>query len=384
MIRSKKYLRGFAALAGVAALTLSACGTSGGDDDNGDSNGTAACGLKLTYFGALTGPAAALGINAANGADLAVDEYNKEHEDCKVTLEKVDSQSDPKQATGLATNVIADAKVVGVVGPLFSGESEAADPIFDEAGLPLISASATRPSLSEQGWKVFHRVLGSDATQGPEVTTLLKEVAQIDEVFVVEDDSPYGKGLSETVRGDMGDGVVGRESIKTGETDFSGVINSIQAKKPKSVFFSGYYPEGGPFVKQLRAAGYEGVVVTADGVKDPEFIKLAGADAAEGTLITCPCVPGENLEEFNDAYVAKFDVAPGTYSPEAYDAANIFLAGIESGISERDKMLEFVNDFDEDGITKHITFTDKGEVEEIPIWGYKVEGGKIVPIKQLN
>lgn len=384
MIRSKKYLRGFAALAGVAALTLSACGTSGGDDDNGSSDTKAACDLKLTFFGALTGPAAALGINAANGAELAVEEYNKDHADCKVSLDKVDSQSDPKQATGLATNVIADAKVVGVVGPLFSGESEAADPIFDEAGLPLISASATRPSLSEQGWKVFHRVLGNDASQGPEVTTLLKEVAQIEEVFVVEDDSPYGKGLSETVRADMSDGVVGRESVKTGETDFSGVINSIQAKKPKSVFFSGYYPEGGPFVKQLRAAGYKGVVVTADGVKDPEFIKLAGAAAAEGTLITCPCVPGENLEAFNDAYVAKFNVAPGTYSPEAYDAANIFLAGIDSGISERDKMLEFVDNYDADGITKRISFTDTGEVEEIPIWGYKVEGGNIVPIKQLN
>jgi branched-chain amino acid transport system substrate-binding protein len=384
MIRSKKSLRALAALAGVAALTLSACGTTGGDDDKKGSDAKAACDQKLTYFGALTGPAAALGINAANGADLAIEQYNKEHADCKVIFEKVDSQSDPKQATGLAANVIGDKKVIGVIGPLFSGESEAADPVFDKAGLPLISASATRPSLSEQGWKVFHRVLGNDATQGPQVTTLLKEVANISEVFVVEDDSPYGKGLSATVQGDMGDGVVGVESVKTGETDFSGVINTIQAKKPASVFFSGYYPEGGPFVKQLRAAGYTGTVVTADGVKDPEFIKLAGAQAAEGTLITCPCVPGEKLTEFNDAYVAKFKVAPGTYSPEAYDAANIFLAGIESGISDRAEMLDFVNDYDEDALTKHIKFDDKGEVTEIPIWGYKVEGGNIVPIKQLN
>ncbi len=388
MIHSNKFLRGSAALAGVFALTLTACGTTGGEDNNSDSsdNSTSAgpaCGLTLDYFGALTGGAAALGINAANGAELAVEEYNKDHADCKVAFKKIDSQSDAKQAPGLAAKVAGDTKVIGVVGPLFSGESFAADPVFDKEGVPLISASATNPDLSTKGWKVFHRVLGNDATQGPEVTTLLKTVANLDEVYIVEDDSPYGKGLSKTVQGDMGDGVVGVDAVKTGETDFSGVVNTIVAKKPASVFFSGYYPEAGPFVKQLRAGGYSGVVVTADGVKDPEFVKLAGA-AADGTLITCPCVPGENLTEFNDAYVAKFKVAPGTYSPEAFDAANIFLQGIESGIDTREEMNVFVDEYDEDGITKHIKFDENGEPTEIPIWGYKVDGGKIVPIEQLN
>lgn len=385
MIRSKKSLRALAALAGVAALTLSACGTTGGDEDKKDSNASGpACGVEIDFFGAQTGPAAALGINASNGAQLAVDQYNEKHADCKVTYKKIDSQSDAKQATTLAKTVIANKKVIGVQGPLFSGESEAADPIFDQAGMPLISASATKPSLSENGWKVFHRVLGNDATQGPEVSNLLKDVGGVDTAYVVEDDSPYGKGLSEQFQKDLGDGILGVDAVKTGETDFSGVINSINAKKPPAVFYSGYYPEAGPFVKQLKASGFTGVVVTADGVKDPEFIKLAGKDAAEGTLITCPCVPGENIKEFNDAYQAKFNVAPGTYSAEAYDAMNIFLAGIESGIDNRADMLEFVNNYDEDGITKHLKFTETGEPTEIPVWGYKVENGEIVPIKQLN
>jgi branched-chain amino acid transport system substrate-binding protein len=366
-------------LAALAAVGLSSCSTT--KDDTADSG----CDAKVVYFGALTGGAAALGINAANGAELAVEQYNKEQSkaDC-VDFEKIDSQSDPKQAPGLAAKVIKDKKVLGVMGPLFSGESEAADPVFDKAGLPIISASATKPTLSESGWKVFHRVLGNDATQGPMVSVLIKEVAKVDNVFIVEDDSAYGKGLSEQVQKDMRNGVVGVEGVKTGETNFSGVINSITAKKPKSVFFSGYYPEAGPFVKQLRAAGYKGVVVTADGVKDPEFIKLSGADAAEGTLITCPCVPGENLKAFNAAYVEKFDTAPGTYSPEAYDAMNIFLDGIKSGVKDRAGMLKFVNEFDGDGITKHLKFDAKGEPTEIPVWGYRVEGGQIVPIKLLN
>lgn len=385
MIRSKKSLRALAALAGVAALALSACGTTGGEDTKKNSTSSGpACNVEIDFFGAQTGGAAALGINASNGAALALEQYNAKHADCKVGFQKIDSQSDPKQAPNLAKTVIANKKVIGVQGPLFSGESFVADPLFDAAGMPIISASATNPDLSTKGWKVFHRVLGNDATQGPEVSTLLKEVASVDKAYVVEDDSPYGKGLSAQFQKDMGAGIVGKDAVKTGDTDFSGVVNSIVDKKPPAVFYSGYYPEAGPFVKQLKAAGFKGVVVTADGVKDPEFIKLAGKDAAEGTLITCPCVPGQNIKAFNDAYQAKYNVAPGTYSAEAYDAMNIFLAGIESGIDNRADMLAFVNSYDKDGITKHLKFTETGEPTEIPVWGYKVQNGEIVPIKRLN
>ena len=386
MIRSKNSLRALAALAGVAALTLSACGTTGGNSDNNKKSSSSgpACNVEIDFFGAQTGPAAALGINASNGSQLAIDQYNDKHANCKVAYKKIDSQSDPKQAPNLAKTVISNKKVIGVQGPLFSGESAVADPLFDAAGMPIISASATNPDLSTKGWKVFHRVLGNDATQGPEVSTLLKEVAKVDKAYVVEDDSPYGKGLSAQFQKDMGNGIVGKDAVKTGDTDFSGVVNSIIDKKPPAVFYSGYYPEAGPFVKQLKAAGFKGVVVTADGVKDPEFIKLAGKDAAEGTLITCPCVPGVNIAAFNDAYQKKFNVAPGTYSAEAYDAMNIFLQGIESGIDNRADMLNWVNSYDKDGITKHLKFTETGEPTEIPVWGYKVSGGEIVPIKRLN
>ena len=165
MIRSKKSLRAFAALAGVAALTLSACGTTGGDNNKKDSSSSGpACNVEIDFFGAQTGGAAALGINASNGAELAVEQYNAKHTDCKVGFQKIDSQSDPKQAPNLAKTVIANKKVIGVQGPLFSGESFVADPLFDAAGLPIISASATNPDLSTKGWKVFHRVLGNDAT----------------------------------------------------------------------------------------------------------------------------------------------------------------------------------------------------------------------------
>ena len=60
----------------------------------------------------------------------------------------MDSQGDAGQATSLATKLISDKTVLGVVGPGFSGETEATGPAFSQAGLVTVSPSATDPSLS--------------------------------------------------------------------------------------------------------------------------------------------------------------------------------------------------------------------------------------------
>ncbi len=140
----------FAVPLAVAALALGACGTKGGETPSP----AAAEGLprplpatyKIGMFGPLTGPNANLGIYIQNGVNLALDDYNKTHADCKVTLENYDSQGDPTQAPALAKKAIDDKKVVGIVGPAFSGESKAADPAFNEAGLVTITPSATARS----------------------------------------------------------------------------------------------------------------------------------------------------------------------------------------------------------------------------------------------
>ena len=110
----------------------------------------AACDQKIGMFGALTGPNANLGIYIQNGVNLALDDYNKKNPNCKVALENYDSQGDPDQAPALAKKAIDDKKIVGIVGPAFSGESKAADPAFAEAGLVHITPSATNPKLADE------------------------------------------------------------------------------------------------------------------------------------------------------------------------------------------------------------------------------------------
>ena len=110
------------AIATAAALVLSACGST---DDVPAATGddTAVCDLKLAFLGPLTGPAANLGLNMTGGIKVALDEYNAENADCPVTVEEFDSQGDPEKATPLASEIVQDSKVIGLVGPAFSGET---------------------------------------------------------------------------------------------------------------------------------------------------------------------------------------------------------------------------------------------------------------------
>jgi branched-chain amino acid transport system substrate-binding protein len=341
-------------------------------------------GIKLAFFGALTGDAANLGINIKKGAQLKIDEFNTANPGCQVELVELDSQGSPDQAPALAKSAIDDAGVVGIIGPAFSGESEAANPLFEEAGLPIITPSATRPTLSENGWTIFHRMLASDALQGPAAAQYISETIGSTQVFVVDDATPYGLGLADIVRENLGDAVIGNDQVQEGQTDFAATVTKVKDSGADTVFYGGYYAEAGLFVKQLRDAGVEAAFVAGDGVKDPGFIEAAGAEAAEGAIVTCPCGPPEDFVEFFAAYEAKFGEAPQTYGAEAYDAATAFLALIADGAVTREAILAGLATLDIPGVTKQIKWDEVGEVADTTVYAYRVEAGVIVgagPIK---
>jgi branched-chain amino acid transport system substrate-binding protein len=177
--------------------------------------------------------------------------------------------------------------------------------------------------------------------------------------------------------------VVGSDAIQQKQTDFSGTVTKVTASKAPAVFFGGYYAEAALLVKQLRAAGYTGTFVAADGVKDDGFIKAAGA-AAEGAIVTCPCLPPDQAPEFATAFKKAYNSDPATYSAEAFDAANVFLAAIAAGKTASADMTSFIGSYDQKGVTKQVKFDAKGEPANVSVWAYKVTGGKIVPDQEIK
>jgi branched-chain amino acid transport system substrate-binding protein len=120
-----------------------------------------------------------------------------------------------------------------------------------------------------------------------------------------------------------------------------------------------------------------------DGDKDNQYVVQAGAANAEGTLFSCPCADATvdpKAADFAKAYKAMFNADPGTYSPEAYDAANSVISVLKSlgANATRKQVADAYKTVDFQGLTKEIKFTPNGEVAGTTIFIYQVKAGKIV------
>lgn len=371
MIRFSKPARALAVVA-VAGLALSACGSDDSDStpsaaaSSGGSEASAFCGQNIAFLGALTGDAGALGQNMVNGIELALKEHNDATPDCQVNLKQFDSQGSPDNAPGLATQIVNDDSIFGLVGPGFSGESLATGKTFFESGLPSISPSATNVTITQQGWTTWHRVIGNDDAQGTADANYLTGSVGASKVFVIDDGQDYSKGLAGKVKEVLGDALVGDDQISVGDTNMSAVVQAVKSAGADAVFYGGYYTEAGLLAKQLRQGGFEGTFMSGDGSQDPAFVKVAGADAAEGAVLSAPAAPAP----------ADFG-ATGLYATQAYDATNIFLAAVDAGISDPQALNEFIGSYTGDGVSGPIAFDENGDITESKIYAYFVKDGEL-------
>ena len=111
-----------------------------------------------------------------------------------------------------------------------------------------------------------------------------------------------GLGLATAVRDTLGDVADSgcNISVKKGDKDFSAAVTQVKGVSPDAVFYGGYYSEAAPLVQQLKDGGFKGTFVSADGTKDPEFVKQAG-EASKDAILSCPCGPatGAFADEYN-------------------------------------------------------------------------------------
>lgn len=340
-------------------------------DPAGD--GTATCdGVAIALAGALTGPNAALGLNILYGAQLAVDAHNTANPDCQVELKQFDTEGDPQKATQVAPQIVGDASVIGLLGPAFSGETKATGAIFAQAGLLSLTASATNPDLTANGWSTFFRGLANDAVQGPAVANYMVNTLGYEKVCVVQDNTDYGVGLAEQINAALADASDPNcaAEVKAGDKDFSATVQLVNGSDADAIFYAGYYSEAAPLVQQLRDGGVDLPFVSADGTNDPQFVAQAGS-SSEGTVLSCPCGPAP--DDFAAAYEEAAGQAPGVYSTEGYDLATIILSGIDSGITDRAALVDYVRDYSGDGLARTYSWDAAGELTSALVWIYTVQ-----------
>ncbi|MEV0899397.1 branched-chain amino acid ABC transporter substrate-binding protein [Actinoplanes sp. NPDC049802] len=369
---------------GIAAAMLAAAGCQ--DAGSGDSNTAAAeCGGKIAIFGAFSGDNAGLVIPSLNGAKLAIKQHNAANANCQIELKEFDTQGDPAQATPIANQVAGDQSFLGVIGGHFSGESDATMPVYEAAGLAMVSPSATRTDLTAKGNKSFFRVVGNDGTQAGAVSTYLKS-QNAAKVFMIDDGSAYGAGITAELEKNLGAALAGKEKIQEKQAQFEATISKIKNAQADFVFYGGYTREAAPLVRQMRAAGVTAKFVGPDGLYDPAFPQGA-QKGAEGAIITCPCLPASKAGgTFSADFEKEYGIAPGSYGAEGFDGATIYIDAFKAGKKTRADILAFVKAYDKQGVSKYIKFAENGDVDpsKVVIWSYQVKGITFEPLQELK
>ena len=372
------------AISAAALLALTACsssskkststGSAGGLGATTSSGAAAAQTYTIGFIGALSGPNAQLGINERNGATLAIDQANSSGKyKFKVKLDPQDSEGDPAKAPAAATALITNPAVIAVIGPAFSGESKAVNPSFCGATppVPTVTASASNAQLQDQGNKCWHRIIPNDNVEGSQGADWLARTGA-KKVYVLSDLSTYGAGVSATMASELakkGVKVVkgGVDGVST--KNYGPIAQTIAASGADAIFYGGYDAAAALLAKALQSAGFKGRTVTGNGGKDSIFTKNAGT-AGNGWYFTCGCqdaTTAPSAKAFTAAYTTMFKTPPSTYSPEAYDAANLLMDSISkasaSGPATRATVLTALNAEDFQGITTTIKFAPNGEVQ---------------------
>lgn len=271
--------RGSIALVTAAAL-LTGCSASSASSGHGQGAArpaAVACagsvGVMAPYGGSSQRDAVQM-----NWARVALDQFNSDHgTSFTITPENVDfSETD---AVDAARRLAADPRVIGVVGPTTSVAVAAAAPVLDEAGLAYVSQSATRTSLTDGSHPGFHRVVASDAVQGPTIAGFVAERLKGEEVLVVGDPEAYSVGLSEAIRSRLRhEGV----SVRAATIDLEGgdpapAVSEMTPKTDVVVLALLQPTDAKHVVSAITDDGYHPTFVASDAMFDLSTFNVPGA-----------------------------------------------------------------------------------------------------------
>jgi branched-chain amino acid transport system substrate-binding protein len=328
--------------------------------------------IKIGLLAPLTGFAAADGLSVSNSVKLAVDQVNEKGGllGKKVELIVEDDAAQAKEAVGLARKLVQRDGVVAVVGGSYSMPSRAVAPLFQEFGIPFVAGYAVHPDITVAGDFCFRNgFLGTVEGRGAGVVAV--DMLQAKTVGLLTMDNDFGRTLADGFREYVvakGAKVVFDQIYPLGEKDFSAYLTSIKDADPDVVLASGYYAEAAGIVKQAYEMGLRSQILGEEGYDSPKFIELAGAEAAEGTIIVTNLDrddPRPVVQEFISEYRKRYGMEPDMVGASNYDAFMIIADAIRrAGTTDPEQVRDAIaatSDFD--GVTGIITgFTEIGEV----------------------
>lgn len=351
-------------------------------------------GLTIGAAGPFTGAAAAPGMEIFNSMKVAIDKVNAAGgiQGVKVKLVMGDDVADAAQGVNVAEKFCADKTLYGVVGPPMSNVAQATLRSYGECGLVCITSAASKPDLTEKGYKQFFRVNARDDAHGPAVGNFIAQELKAKKVYALTTKDAYSLGYIDQVADTLKkQGVqVWVDTIVAGAKDFSSVLTKAKAQNPDVVICGAKAaPDHAVVVRQMRELGIDAIYFGAEGAKDKKDFIEASEGAAEGAYMNHFAPDIYKIPEaagYVKAYEDKYGPLSG-FGPPAYEATMIILEAMKKAASDgkitRAEVLDNVAATkDYKGILGFpVSFDEKGDLAGGATFIFKVVGNDFKLVK---
>jgi len=292
--------------------------------------------VKIGAALSMTGAAAVYGGAQKSGIQAAVDDVNGSGSLKPLRLEVVfeDDASKKEQGINVFQRFINQTKVSAIIGPTLSTTATAADPIAQQAKVPVLAISNTAPTgitdIGEYIWRdsLTERQVIPGAVKKARAKLGFKTAGVLygnDDVFTKAGYDVMKQALeSERVQ------ILETQTFAKSDRDFNAQLTALKSKNPGILLVSALADNAASIVSQARQLGYTGPILGGNGFNSPAFIKNAGP-AAEGVLVGTSW-NSASQDPANQTFrksMEKRGVSPDQFTAQAYSGVVIIAEAIK-------------------------------------------------------
>ncbi|HVX76876.1 MAG TPA: ABC transporter substrate-binding protein [Bradyrhizobium sp.] len=301
--------------------------------------------VKIGFQVPLTGPAATDGKSAQIAGEMAAEDINAAGGVLgqKVQLVTYDDQAKSDQAIFTANKLVGEDGVKLVVNASYSASGRAAAPVFQKAGVVMISAYGVHPDITRAGDYMF-RLVHLGPPQGAAAALYIGKTLGLKKISTITMDNDYGQATMDgftAAAPKYGIEVLNKYSYSLKDRQFGSIVASVKRDNPDGIYATGYFFTAGPLVAQLRAAGVTVPIIGSQAFDSEKFIEIAGP-AAEGTYIIDSfdrARKDEALQKFFAEFTKRAGYPPEGVAAITYSAVRLMADGIKRANSaEPDKV----------------------------------------------
>ena len=333
--------------------------------------------------------------NIEFGAKLAINQANSSGRlPFRLALVVYNTTGDSTRAASIARQVVANQRVIAIVGPTITTDVESVAPLTSLARLALVTPSATYPPLATSGWTDFFRVPPDDGVQGVADANFLVSSKGASRLFIVSDGTPYGSliaasvikqanALGATTMAHLAPATTQCQAGSGDASQYHNVALSALASQATALFYGGYYCDFGLLLNSLKNVGFHGVVMSGNGSDSPALLNaVSSPSSVDGVYLSSSSVTSSNAS-FNKSFasLAHYSAQGATFAPESFDATNAIINALKSlkNVS-RPAVVSALRRVSFTGVSGKIRFQANGNLQYSRAFLNQVQGPAISPV----